>query len=166
MYRKPVCLGPEHDLRDFDCGKPVMDAFLKDMARHNQEQGFTRTFVIADKDFTVVGYHSLCAGMIARHHVPRSIKAHQAPVEIPVALIVRLAVDRRHQGQGLGAALLRNALQSVVTAAESVAFRAVAVHALDDGAAEFYIRYGFRQAKGMERTLLLPLKDISASAQA
>ncbi len=77
MYRKPVRLGPEHDLRDFDSGRSVLDTFLKDMARYNQEQGFTRTFVIADNDFNIVGYYSLCAGMIARHHVPRSIKAHQ-----------------------------------------------------------------------------------------
>ncbi len=83
-----------------------------------------------------------------------------------MALIARLAVDRRHQGKGLGAALLQNALQASVLAAESVAFRAVAVHALDDEAAQFYLRYGFRQAKGLERTLLLPLKDIVLAVQA
>ncbi len=163
MYRKPAPLDERHHLDDFDSGKPALDSFLKDMALHNQAQGYTRTFVIADVDFRVAGYHSLCAGMISRDNVPRQVKGHHAPGEIPVALLARLAVDKRHQGHGLGAELLKNALLAVLATAEVVAFRAVMVHALDDEAERFYLKYGFRQAKGLERTLLLPVKDIAAS---
>jgi GNAT superfamily N-acetyltransferase len=163
MYRKPAPLSERHHLEGFDSGKSVLDTFLKEMALHNQAQGYTRTFVIADADFRVVGYHSLCAGMISRENAPRQIKGHQAPGEIPVALLARLAVDRRQHGQGLGGELLKNALLAVVATSEVVAFRAVMVHALDDEAASFYLRYGFRQAKGLDRTLLLPVKDIVAS---
>ncbi|EUB95251.1 GCN5-related N-acetyltransferase [Rhizobium sp. CF080] len=163
MYRKPVPLGEQHHLGDFESGKPVLDRFLKEMALHNQAQSYTRTFVIADADFRVVGYHSLCAGMISRENAPRQVKGHQAPGEIPVALLARLAVDRRHHGQGLGGELLKNALLAVVATSEVVAFRAVMVHALDDEASSFYLRHGFRQAKGLDRTLLLPVKDIVAS---
>lgn len=163
MYRKPAPLSERHNLEDFDSGKSVLDTFLKEMALHNQAQGYTRTFVIADADFRVVGYHSLCAGMISRENAPRQVKGHQAPGEIPVALLARLAVDRRHHGHGLGGELLKNALLAVVATSEVVAFRAVMVHALDDEAASFYLRYGFRQAKGLDRTLLLPIKDIVAS---
>jgi GNAT superfamily N-acetyltransferase len=163
MYRKPAPLSEQHHLGDFDSGKPVLDVFLKEMALHNHAQGYTRTFVIADADFRVVGYHSLCAGMISREKAPRQVKGHQAPGETPVALLARLAVDRRHHGQGLGGELLKNALLAVVATSEVVAFRAVMVHALDDEATRFYLRYGFRQAKGLDRTLLLPVKDIVAS---
>lgn len=163
MYRKPAPLGDRHGLADFDSGKPALDAFLKEMALHNQAQGYTRTFVIADADFRVVGYHSLCAGMISREHAPRSVKGHPAPGEIPVALLARLAVDRHHHGRGLGGELLKNALLAVVATADVIAFRAVMVHALDDDAERFYLKYGFRPAKGLERTLLLPVKDILAS---
>ncbi len=163
MYRKPVPLNEQHRLDDFDSGKPVLDVFLKEMALHNQAQGYTRTFVIAGADFRVVGYHSLCAGMISRENAPRQVKGHQAPGEIPVALLARLAVDRRHHGQGLGGELLKNALLAVIAASDAVAFRAVMVHALDDEATGFYLRYGFRQAKGLDRTLLLSVKDILAS---
>jgi len=41
--------------------------------------------------------------------------------------------------------------------------RAVMVHALDDEAEAFYLKFGFRAAKGLERTLLLPTRDIVAS---
>jgi len=166
MFRKPAPLGDHHRVDDFDSGKPSLDAFLKEMALYNQHQGYSRTFVVADADYRVVGYHSLCAGMISRENAPRQVKGHQAPKEIPVALLARLAVDRRYQGQGLGLALLRNALLSVISTAQLVAFRAVMVHALDDEAEMFYAKYGFRAAKGLERTLLLPTKDIAMSLQA
>jgi GNAT superfamily N-acetyltransferase len=162
-FRRPALLQDHHNRDGFDSGKPALDIFLKTMALHNQVQGYTRTYVIADRDFRVLGYHSLCAGMISREHSPRQVKGHQAPADIPVALLARLAVDRTSQGLGLGGELLRHACLSVLATSETIAFRAVMVHALDDDAAAFYTRYGFRQAKGLERTLLLPVKDIAAA---
>jgi GNAT superfamily N-acetyltransferase len=162
-FRRPALLQDHHNRESFDSGKPALDVFLKTMALHNQVQGYSRTYVIADGDFSVVGYHSLCAGMISREHSPRQVKGHQAPGEIPVALLARLAVDRAYQGRGLGGELLRHALLSVLATSETIAFRAVMVHALDDDAVRFYGRYGFRQAKGLERTLLLPVKEIAAA---
>lgn len=107
------------------------------MALYNQTQGYTRTFVIADEHFNVVGYHSICAGMIHRNDVSRSAKGSKAPQELPIAVLGRLAVTKDHQGRGLGPALLRNALMSVVSAAQLVAFRGVVVHAIDDDAMNF-----------------------------
>jgi predicted N-acetyltransferase YhbS len=133
------------------------------MALYNQTQGYTRTFVIADENFNVVGYHSVCAGMIHRNDVSRSAKGSKAPQELPVAVLARLAVTKDHQGRGLGPALLRNALLSVVSASQLVAFRAVVVHAIDDDAMNFYTKYHFQPTKGMERRLILPTRDIVAS---
>ncbi|MDM9629079.1 GNAT family N-acetyltransferase [Rhizobium sp. S152] len=163
MFRKPAPLAENHRVDEFDSGKPTLDAFLKEMALYNQQQGYSRTFVIATEDYRVVGYHSLCAGMISRYNAPKQIGGHGAPGEIPVALLARLAVDRRYQRDGLGKALLKNALMAVVSSAQLVAFRAVMVHALDDEAEAYYAKFGFRYAKGLERTLLLPTKDIVAS---
>ncbi|MDR9808233.1 GNAT family N-acetyltransferase [Rhizobium hidalgonense] len=140
-----------------------MDSWLKEMALYNQEQGYTRTFVIADENFRVVGYHSVCAGMIHRNDVSRSVKGSKPPTEIPIAVLARLAVDADYQRNGLGRALLKNALMSVVSAAQVVAFRAVIIHALDDDAVTFYKKFGFQETKNMERRLILPTKDIAAS---
>lgn len=166
MFRKPAPLGDHHRIDGFDSGKPSLDAFLREMALYNQHQGYSRTFVIADSEYRVVGYHSLCAGMISRENAPKHVKGHQAPREIPVALLARLAVDQKYQKQGLGLALLKNALLSVISTSQLVAFRAVMIHALDDEAEAFYAKFGFRAAKGLERTWLLPVKDITASLQA
>ncbi|MBZ9655037.1 GNAT family N-acetyltransferase [Phyllobacterium lublinensis] len=141
----------------------MLDEWLRDMALYNQAQGYSRTFVVTDENNVVVGYHSLCAGMISRNDVPKQIKGKQAPNQIPVALLARLAVDQQYQGQGLGAALLKNALLSVVSAAQAVAFRAVMVHALDKESETFYRKFGFVDAKNLDGTLLLPTQDIMVS---
>lgn len=133
------------------------------MARYNQEQGYTRTFVIADEDYNVVGYHSLCAGMIHRNDLSRAAKGSKAPTEVPVAVLARLAVSKQHQGKGLGLALLKNALISIISAAQLVAFRGIIVHAIDDDAMRFYMKFHFQETKGMERRLILPARDIVAS---
>lgn len=164
--RKPCPISDKHILDRFTSGNPLLDDWLRDRAAYNQEQGFSRTFVVADEDYNVVGYHSLCAGMIHRNDVTRSVKGSQAPAEIPVAVLARLAVDRAFQGRGLGAALLKNALMSVISSAQLVAFRAVVVHAIDDEAVSFYRKYHFRATKGMERRLILPTRDIVASIAA
>jgi ribosomal protein S18 acetylase RimI-like enzyme len=155
-----------HELAAFDCGKPPLNEWLIDMARYNQEQGYTRTFVIADEANRVVGYNSLCAGLINRNDVPRSVKGGQAPQDIPVALLARLAVDRYHQGQGLGVALLSHALRSAVSAGQIVAFRAVMVDALDDDAMKFYLKHGFEKSRISPTKLLLPVRKILASLEA
>lgn len=165
-YRKPTPLSEKHSVAGFDSGKPALDAWLRDMALYNQSQGYTRTFVIADEDYAVVGYHAVCAGMIHRNDVSRAARGHPAPAELPVAILARLAVSETHQGKGLGAALLKNALLSIVSASQLVAFRGVVVHAIDDDAAKFYKRYHFQETKGMERRLILPVNDIVASLAA
>jgi GNAT superfamily N-acetyltransferase len=77
-----------------------------------------------------------------------------------VAILARLAVDGRHQGEGLGARLLDDALERVCRAAQEVAVRAALVHAIDDDAAGFYERFGFRGLAATPRTLMVTLAEL------
>ncbi|CAH0340052.1 GNAT family N-acetyltransferase [Rhizobium sp. CECT 9324] len=163
MERFVEPLTDRHDVDRFESGRPVLDQFLKQQALFNQSNGFSRTHVIVQDDRRVVGYFSLCAGMINRKEAPRQVGGHGAPGEIPVALLARLAVDRQFHRQGIGRDLLRSALLLTVAASESVAFRAVMVHPLDDEARLFYRHFGFRAAKGLEQSMLLPMQDILAA---
>lgn len=79
---------------------------------------------------------------------------------IPVAVLARLAVDERSQGQGLGASLLNDAFERICRAAQEVAVRAVVVHALDKGAADFYERFGFRSLGATPKTLMVTLTEL------
>jgi predicted N-acetyltransferase YhbS len=76
------------------------------------------------------------------------------PDPIPVMPLARLAIDRRWQGRGLGAALLRDAALRTLQAAEIAGVRAMLVHAISAEAARFYRYFGFQPAANSELTLM------------
>jgi ribosomal protein S18 acetylase RimI-like enzyme len=80
-----------------------------------------------------------------------------------VAILTRLAVDERSQGQGLGASLLNDALERIYRAAQEVAVRAVVAHAIDKMAAGFYDRFGFRSLSTAPRTLMVTLAELRSA---
>ena len=107
------------------------------------------------------GYYTLVAGQLEHAEATaagrRGLSRH---FPIPVAILARLAVDERSQAQGLGASLLSDALERICRAAREVAVRAVVVHALDEGAATFYERFGFRSLSTAARTLMVTLAEL------
>jgi GNAT superfamily N-acetyltransferase len=79
------------------------------------------------------------------------------PDTLPVVVLGRLAVDRRHQGQGLGRALVADALRRSLAARRLIGARALLVHAIDEEAAAFYRSLGFRPSPITPRALMLLL---------
>ena len=155
-------LGADHHLDEFDCGKHAsLRLWLKRLARMNQASGDTRTYVV-HRELAVVGYYSLAAGSISRKEaISRASKS--APEPIPIVVLARLAVDKREQGQGIGPALLKDALKRAYAGAEIIGGRAVLVHAIDTDAAAFYRKYGFENCPGLDLHLMMPMKDLRAS---
>ena len=78
---------------------------------------------------------------------------------IPVFLIARLAIDKAHQGQGLGGRLLRHALRGAAAVSETVPIRAIIVDALDDDAKKFYSAYDFEPYPADSLRMWLLMKD-------
>jgi GNAT superfamily N-acetyltransferase len=75
-------------------------------------------------------------------------------------LLARLAIDIREQGQGLGKALLFDALKRIEAAADIVGVRAVMAHAIDDAARRFYEHFQFDPSPVDPFQLMLLLKDL------
>ena len=76
-------------------------------------------------------------------------------------LLARLAVDRREQGQGLGKALLKDALLRTSQAADIAGIRALLVHAKDDEARLWYQKkYNFEPSPTDPFHLFLLMKDL------
>jgi len=155
-------LTSNHDASQFDCGKHVsLTDWLKRFARMNQASGDTRTYVV-HRNLHVVGYYSLAPASVSRKEaIARARKS--APEPIPLVLLARLAIDKAEQGQGLGSALLKDALQRAYAGAQIIGGRAVLVHAIDGAAAEFYRKYGFESCPGLELHLMLLMKDLRAT---
>lgn len=75
----------------------------------------------------------------------------------------RLALDQKFEGQGLGNALLDDALHRS-NSSEIMAY-AMVVDAKDDIAAHFYKYHGFFSLPNVQQTLFLPLATAQKSYQ-
>ena len=60
---------------------------------------------------------------------------------MPAVLLARMAVDSRHIGRGLGAALLKHFMLKAFEVAQSVGVGVLLIHAKDDEAKSFYTHY-------------------------
>ena len=153
-----------HDSSSFRCGHETLDAWLTRYAGQGERRDVARTFVSAMARGTITGCYTLVAGQVDHAEATSATrKGLSRHFPIPVAILARLAVDRQHQGQGLGAALLAGALGRVRRAANEVAVRAVVVHAIDDQAESFYEHYGSRGLAASPRTLMATLAEIHAA---
>jgi GNAT superfamily N-acetyltransferase len=83
--------------------------------------------------------------------------AHRQPEQIPAILLGRMAVDEKHQHQGLGAAMLKHCITMSIEVSQRVGVRLLLVHAKDEDAKSFYTHYDFVPSPIDELTLMLPL---------
>ncbi len=153
-----------HDVAAFDCGNELLNRWLARYAGQSERRDAARTFVAAGPGRAVLGYYTLLAGQLQHEAATAVVRKGQSQhFPIPVAILARLAVDASHQRKGLGARLLADALSRVQLASAQVAVRAVVVHAIDDQAAGFYERFGFRALTAAPRTLMVTLSDLRAA---
>lgn len=77
---------------------------------------------------------------------------------VPAALLGRLAVSEPYKGQGLGKALLYDAMQKIIN--NPLAVAAFIVDTKDEHAAAFYRKQGFLCFGPGRSKFYLPLKDV------
>lgn len=150
-----------HRLDDFECGEVELDDWLKRRGLANQSSGASRTFVVTDQVDRVRGYYAMAAGTISRQLATSSVRRNM-PDPVPVMVLARLAVDRRMQGQHLGASLLRDAVNRAVAVSHNAGVRALLVHALHERAKQFYEHYGFQPSPAHPMTLMLRMSSAKA----
>jgi GNAT superfamily N-acetyltransferase len=107
----------------------------------------------------VIGYYALATGAVAQQQATGKVRRNM-PEPIPVMVIRRLAVDRQHQGKGLGSALLKDALLRTLNAASIVGIRAVLLHAISDEAKRFYEKAGFSASPVDPMTMMITIADV------
>lgn len=155
--RAPEKLSDGCDLAGFDSGEAALDDWLRRRARQNELSGASRTYVVC-AGTTVAGFYSLGVGAVAHSESPGRIRRNM-PDPVPVMVLARLAVDKSHQGQGIGAALLRDAVARTVQAADIAGIRAILVQAISESAKGFYERHGFRTSAVDPMVLMVTLAE-------
>lgn len=149
-----------HHRNAFSCGKPELDVYLQRFARQNDERNIAKTFVAVDADNLVLGYYSLSSASIEFSELPEAQRQSIPAYPVPAARLARLAVDESMKGQGLGAKLLIDALQRIVTASQEIAVKYIIVDAMDDDARNFYKHYEFIELPEQDLKLFLPIETV------
>ncbi|MBZ5617678.1 MAG: GNAT family N-acetyltransferase [Acidobacteriia bacterium] len=154
-------LGNHHNRADFLCGNASLDRYLKEQAGQDLRRACAIPFVLAPRrgDPSILGYYTLSSYGVDIGELPVEVakRLPRYPL-IPATLLGRLAVDRRHQGQGIGEFLLMDALHRALVQSAVVAAAVVVVDAIDAGAAEFYRHFGFVAFPSIAGRLFLPMK--------
>ncbi|PYV99390.1 MAG: GNAT family N-acetyltransferase [Acidobacteria bacterium] len=153
----PEKLSPDHDLSQFQCGEATLDDWLRKRALHNEESGASRTYVVC-VGRRVLAYYALAVGAVAHVDAPGRVRRNM-PDPVPVMVIGRLAIDQSIQGQGIGPALLRDAILRTLQAAEIAGIRAILVHAISERAKRFYEKWGFVSSPVEPLTLMITVAE-------
>ena len=162
-YQPPELLAARHQLAGFRCRSEEQTTWLVEVARQAHGTGTTRVFVVTEVDqLQVVAYYAWCMASVAIADLPERLRRGAGRYPQPIALLARLGVDQRHEGQGLGAALLLDVITRVASLSDAIGCRGLLVHAESEQARGFYEHLipEFERSPTDPLHLLLLLKDI------
>jgi len=157
-FAPPAPITADQELANFDSGVLSLNEWLKRRAFKNHASGASRCFVLC-AGATVIAYYSLSAGAISHEAAPKAMRRNM-PDPLPVLLLGRLAVDRHYPNQGIGQALLRDAMLRAVNVASDAGVFAILVHALSDQAKQFYLSRGFVESPLQPMTLFMTIETV------
>jgi ribosomal protein S18 acetylase RimI-like enzyme len=105
-------LAQTHDRATFRCGIPSFDKYLRAQAIRDSAKSLAAVFVAELPGGKVAGYYALSSATVL---LPDLLASSQRVVsrypELNAARLTRLAVDKRHRGQGYAGALLQDLIE-------------------------------------------------------
>lgn len=145
------------DRAAFTSGVEPLDRYFRERVSQDVRRRMATAFVAVDQETgRIAGYYTLSAIGVPLGHLPDATKARLPRYpSIPSVLLGRLAVDLGYRGQGLGAALLADALARA--AASEIGAHALVVDAKDGSAAAFYSHHGFVPFHQQPRRLFISI---------
>lgn len=151
-----------HDRAVFNSASAPLNRYLRETATQDIRRRVAACFVALTDANRIAGYYTLASTSLLLAELPPAIgkKLPRYPT-VPAVRLGRLAVDQEFAGQGLGAALLADALDRSVRA--EIAAYALLVDAKDEPAAAFYRHHGFIALPDSPLALFLPLASVSPS---
>src|SRR3989339_409373 len=140
---------PGDAVAGFSCGIHPLDEFFSRHAISNEAAGIGRTYVFRRRNEddpslpVILGYYTLSMALAETAKVAQVIEGKLPKYPMPVALLGRLAIDKRAQGRRYGELLLLDALKRILDASMILGCTGIIVDAKDESAERFYTRYGF-----------------------
>lgn len=130
------------DRSSFECGVEPLNRYFRAQVSQDIKRRVTACFVATEAKGQTAGYYTLASASVSLADLPDALakKLPRYP-SVPAVRMGRLAVDQAFKGEGLGSALLADALRRAATA--EIAAYAFVVDAKDEAAARFYVHHGF-----------------------
>lgn len=144
-----TAITPEDTAAGFSSGVHPLDDYFRRHALSNSTQGVGRVYVLRPNPSeaadlpSVIGFYTLSMAQLESSLAGPIIQQSMPRYPMPVALIGRLAVDRRARGLGMGEQLLLDALQRIVDASSLLGCIGIIVDAKNEDAERFYAKYDF-----------------------
>lgn len=165
MSGAPFRLAPldaAHDRTVFNSDSAPLNRYLREQVTQDVRRRVATCFVALADGQRIAGYYTLASASLVLADLPASTskKLPRYPT-VPAVRMGRLAIDQAFKGQGLGGALLADALDRAARA--EIAAYALMVDAKDESAADFYRHHGFIALPDSPRTLFLPLATVHLS---
>lgn len=162
MSRAPFSLAlldATHDRTTFRSDSEPLNHYLREQVTQDIRRRVAACFVAITDEQRIAGYYTLASASILLVDLPTNMskKLPRYPT-VPAVRMGRLAVDRAFKGQGLGGALLADALDRA--ARSEIAAFALFVDAKDKVATNFYQHHGFIALPNSPRSLFLPLSTV------
>lgn len=159
-----VALDTAHDRAAFNSDSKPLNHYLREQATQDIRRRVAACFVALADEHRIAGYYTLASTSLLLADLPASTgkKLPRYPT-VPAVRMGRLAVDQAFRGQGLGGALLADALNRA--ARSEIAAFALTVDALDETAAAFYRHHGFIALPDLSLTLFLPLATVRTGGE-
>lgn len=140
-----------HDRAAFSCGVPQIDNYLKLTAKKGSTADVVRIWVVIDEKKQIIGFYGINMHSVAVKDMPAAYaKKAMNHGLLPAAFIAMIGVDERYQGNGVGSALVADALSRIARASEQIGASVVMLDVIDDGDADavqrrktYYQSFGF-----------------------
>jgi ribosomal protein S18 acetylase RimI-like enzyme len=150
-------LAKMHKRTDFTCSNARIDDYFRETVSQDVKRRYAICFVAREiATDRVAGFYTLSSSNVPLNEVPEPLarKLPRYPT-VSAVLIGWLGRHSDYAGQGLGAALLFDAIRTV--AAAPIGAHAIFAEAIDDSAAAFYAAFGFTPLVRRPHTLYLPV---------
>ncbi|MEZ5423661.1 MAG: GNAT family N-acetyltransferase [Pyrinomonadaceae bacterium] len=159
MKYKVELLTAVHGTNSFESGDETKDVFLRRFALQNTKGGLGRTYVAVkpEEPEKIFGYYTISSSAVKFETLPAT---NLPRYPLPAILIGKLATDITVQNQGLGTALLFDALRRAARVAEEIGIFLVEIQAVNEKARQIYERRGFTSMQDEPMKMFMNLKKV------
>ena len=151
--------------KQFDCGNATINSFVQSNLKPQVKKSLSVAYVLTDaaQDDRFAGFYTLAQHMIDVSSLS-ALQLGSLPRKIPCSRLIMLGIDKRYQGQRLGAQLMKHALLLTASIAKKIDSYGLYLDA-DPQAVAFYQRLGFALLEGdsspQPSPMFLPISAIA-----